>query len=119
MGQRGIAVAVRRFEAATSGTKSMASLPLSERSSSRTWPAASPVSACSRSVTTRAPALMNGLRGMPFSYSNCTRELNGLPEGSRPTPRHICSPSRESARARANTLDMDCVENGCCQSPTP
>lgn len=80
---------------------------------------ASPVSAWSRSVTTRAPALMNGLRGMPFSYSNCTRELNGLPEGSLPTPRHICSPSRESARARANTLDMDWVENGCCQSPTP
>ena len=47
-------------------------------------PAASPVWVCRRSVTTRAPALMKGLRGMPFSYSSCTRELNGLPEGSRP-----------------------------------
>ncbi len=70
-------------------------------------------------MTTSAPALMNGLRGMPFSYSSCTRELKGLPEGSRPTPRQIRSPSRESARARANTLVMDCAENGCRHSPTP
>jgi hypothetical protein len=30
---------------------------------------------------------MNGFRGMPCSYSSWTTELNGLPEGSRPTRR--------------------------------
>lgn len=70
-------------------------------------------------MTTRAPALMNGLRGMPFSYSSWTRELKGLPEGSRPTCSQRSSPSRARSRARVNTLVMDCVENGSRQSPTP
>ena len=38
-----------------------------------------------------APVLMKGLRGMPFSYSSCTMELKGEPDGSRP---------------RANTFEM-------------
>lgn len=70
-------------------------------------------------MTTSAPALMNGLRGMPFSYSSCTSELNGLPEGSRPTRSHSASPPSASARASAKTLVMDWTEKGTCQSPTP
>lgn len=45
----------------------------------------------SRSLTTRAPALMKGLRGMPCSNSSCTRELKGWPEGSLPTRAQISS----------------------------
>ena len=33
----------------------------------------------------QAPALMNGLRGIPCSYSSWTSELNAVPDGSRPT----------------------------------
>ena len=64
------------------------------------------------SVTAMAPALMKGLRGMPRSSSSCTIELNGLPEGSRPTRRHSRSPMRPSARVRVKTLVMLWTENG-------
>ena len=80
---------------------------------------ASPVIRCRRSVTTRAPALMNGLRGMPCSYSSWTSELKGLPEGSRPTCSQRLSPSRARSRASVKTLVTDWVEKGCCHSPTP
>lgn len=106
-------------EAATSASKPTSGLPLSSRRNSSSSLLASPVRVWSRSVTTSAPALMNGLRGMPFSYSSCTSELNGLPDGSRPTRSHRLSPPSASARARANTLVMDCAENGTRQSPTP
>ena len=56
--------------------------------------------------TGRAPALMNGLRGRPCSYSSCTKELNGLPEGSRPTAFHISSPMRRVTIARVNTFEI-------------
>ncbi len=70
-------------------------------------------------MTTSAPALMNGLRGMPFSYSSWTKELKGLPDGSRPTCSQSASPSRVRSSARVKTLVRDCVENGSRQSPTP
>jgi hypothetical protein len=43
------------------------------------------------SVTAIAPALMNGFRGMPRSYSSWTTELNGLPDGlaADPTPQPV------------------------------
>src|SRR5512133_1375769 len=68
-------------EAATSGSTSTAALPLSARRKARRVPRESPVSDSRRSMRMRAPALMKGFRGMPFSYSSCTSELNGLPEG--------------------------------------
>lgn len=71
------------------------------------------------SVTTSAPALMKGLRGIPFSYSSCTSELKGLPDGSRPTRSHWLSSPCAMASARAKTLVIDWVEKGGCQSPTP
>ena len=40
------------------------------------------------SVTTIAPGLIKGLRGLPRSLSSWTIELNALPEGSRPTLSH-------------------------------
>ena len=58
------------------------------------------------SVTTSAPALMNGLRGTPCSYSSCTSELNGLPDGSLPTRCHSASPYTASTRASMNALEM-------------
>ncbi len=106
-------------EAATSASKPRSGFPLSSWRNFRSSLLASPVRVCSRSVTTSAPALMNGLRGMPFSYSSCTRELNGLPDGSRPTFSHRLSPPSASARARAKTLVIDWAENGTSQSPTP
>ena len=80
--------------------------------------AASPVTRCSRSVTTSAPALMNGLRGRPCSWSSCSSELNGLPDGSRDTLRQISSPSCAITRARLKTLEMLCTEKRVSQSPT-
>ncbi len=68
-------------------------------------------------MMTSAPALMNGLRGMPCSYSSWTRELNGLPEGSLPTRRQTASPSRASVRARVKTLEMLWMEKGIQLSP--
>ena len=44
------------------------------------------------SQVTMAPALINGLRGMPFSNSSCVSELNAVPEGSLPTLLHSSSP---------------------------
>jgi len=64
-----------------------------------------------------APALMNGLRGRPFSCSSWTIELNELPEGSRPTPLQTASPSLPSAKARVNTFDTLWIENPVAASP--
>ena len=69
------------------------------------------------SVTAIAPALMNGLRGTPRSRSSWTIELNGLPEGSRPTRRHSRSPIMPSASVRVNTFEMLWIENGVSASP--
>ncbi len=80
---------------------------------------ASPVSVWSRSVTTSAPALMKGLRGMPFSHSSCTSELNGVPDGSRPTRFQMSSLSLAMTSASEKAFDMDWTENGTSQSPTP
>ncbi len=81
------------------------------------------VSACTKrlhstSVTTSAPALINGLRGLPCSYSSCTSELKALPEGSRPTRCHRSSPSNWNASVQANSLEMLWMENGTAASPT-
>ncbi len=71
----------------------------------------------SRSDTTIAPALMNGLRGMPASVSNWTIELNALPDGSRPTRFHKASPTRPSAMVSVKTLQMLWIEKGSSASP--
>lgn len=81
------------------------------------------VSACTKrrhstSVTTSAPALMNGLRGMPFSCSSCTSELKALPDGSRPTRCHSDSPSSWKARVHANSLEMLWMEKSVSACPT-
>ena len=76
------------------------------------------VSPASRvSVTTRAPALISGLRGTPCSRSSWTIELNAEPDGSWPTRRQRSAPLRPSAIARVNTFDMLWMENGVCASP--
>ena len=67
----------------------------------------------------RAPALMKGFRGIPLSYSSCTSELKGLPEGSRPTRFQRASPSRASTSARVKAFETLCTEKGSCQSPLP
>jgi hypothetical protein len=64
-----------------------------------------------------APALMNGLRGMPRSVSSCTSELNGLPEGSRPMRCHSASPCARIASVSENTLEMLWMEKGTALSP--
>ena len=69
------------------------------------------------SVTAIAPALMKGLRGLPRSRSSCTIELNGLPEGSRPTRRQSRSPTMPSASVRVKTFEMLWIENGVSLSP--
>ena len=66
---------------------------------------------------TMAPALMNGLRGMPFSCSSWTIELNGLPDGSRPTRCHSASPTLPSASVSVNTFEMLWIENASSASP--
>ncbi len=109
----------RASEEATASSTSMPSFPASARRKSRTAPTASPVSSSRRSVTTSAPALMNGLRGIPCSVSNCTNELNGFPDGSRPTRLHSSSPPSASASASVNSFDTLCTENGVSQSPAP
>ena len=63
-------------------------------------------------MTAIAPALMKGLRGMPCSHSSWTMELNGLPEGSRPTRRHSRSPTLPSASVSVKTFEMLWIENG-------
>jgi hypothetical protein len=69
------------------------------------------------SVTAMAPALMKGFLGMPCSYSSWTTELNGLPEGSRPTRRHSRSPTLPRARVSVKTFEMLWIENGVSLSP--
>ena len=69
------------------------------------------------SVTAMAPALMNGLRGMPRSNSSWTMELKGLPEGSRPTRCHSRSPTLPSASVSVKTFEMLWIENGVSLSP--
>ena len=59
-----------------------------------------------------APALMKGLRGLPCSYSSCTRELNAVPEGSLPIRSHRRSPLMLRAMASENTLEILCIEKG-------
>ena len=59
-----------------------------------------------------APALMKGLRGLPFSNSSWTIELNAVPDGSRPTVVHSPSPTMPSASVSVNTLEMLWMENG-------
>ena len=54
---------------------------------------------------------MNGLRGMPFSYSSCTSELNVVPDGSRPMRVQSLSPSSCIAIVSVNTLEMLWIEN--------
>ncbi len=61
---------------------------------------------------------MNGLRGLPASASSWISELNGVPEGSRPTRFHTRSPSSCKAITSVNSLEMDWIENGTCASPT-
>jgi len=68
-------------------------------------------------VTAIAPALMKGLRGMPRSYSSWTTELNGLPEGSRPTRRHNRSPALPKASVSVKTFEMLWIENAVSLSP--
>jgi hypothetical protein len=55
---------------------------------------------------------MKGLRGTPCSRSSCTIELNGVPEGSRPTRRQSVSPTLPSAWVSANTFETLWIENG-------
>jgi hypothetical protein len=69
------------------------------------------------SVTTSAPALISGFRGTPFSASSWTMELNGEPEGSRPTRVHKSAPERFSAMVSVKTLEMLWIENGTFASP--
>jgi hypothetical protein len=64
-----------------------------------------------------APALMKGLRGLPFSNSSCTMELNAVPEGSRPTRAHRLSPIMPSASVSVKTFEMLCIEKACSASP--
>ena len=64
------------------------------------------------SVTAMAPALMKGLRGLPRSNSSWTMELNGLPDGSRPTRCHRLSPILPSASVSVKTLETLWMENG-------
>src|SRR5579859_5437536 len=70
-----------------------------------------------QSVTTSAPALMNGLRGTPASYSSWTSELNLLPDGSLPQRVHSSSPTRLIASIRVKALEMLWIENGSSASP--
>ena len=69
-------------------------------------------------MQTSAPGLMNGLRGLPFSASSWTSELNGVPEGSRPTRVQTFSPSSCSAITSVNSLEIDWIENATRASPT-
>ena len=55
---------------------------------------------------------MKGLRGMPRSRSSWTIELNGLPDGSRPTRCHSRSPTLPSASVSVKTFEMLWIENG-------
>ena len=66
---------------------------------------------------TIAPALMNGLRGMPFSVSSWISELNRMPEGSLPTLFHSSSGTHSIASARAKSLEIDWIEKGVSASP--
>ena len=79
--------------------------------------ASAPRTPSSRSETAIAPALMNGLRGMPCSLSSCSSELNGLPEGSRWIRSQSASPSRRIARVSVNSLETLWIENGTALSP--
>src|SRR5271166_4421743 len=89
---------------ATALSTNMASSSASERTKRTVAPIASRGCAPARrmSVTTREPALMNGLRGTPCSYSSWTIELKALPDGSRPTRRHNASPTLPRAKVSAN-----------------
>ena len=44
-------------------------------------------------------------------------ELNGMPEGSRPTRFHSLSPTMPSARVRVKTFETLWIENGVSLSP--
>ena len=44
-------------------------------------------------------------------------ELNGLPEGSRPTRCHSLSPTLPNASVSVKTFEMLWIENGMSQSP--
>ena len=76
-------------------------------------------SRCERitSAVTKAPALMNGLRGLPCSYSSCTSELNADPEGSFPMRVHRSLPKMLRAMASENTFAMLCIENFTSEAP--
>ena len=60
---------------------------------------------------------MSGLRGLPFSASSWTIELNGEPDGSRPTRFHSAAFTRSSASESVNTLEMLWIEKGSSASP--
>jgi len=59
---------------------------------------------------TKAPALIKGFLGIPFSFSNCVKELKGSPEGSTSTRFQILLPCF-LANARLKTLEILCIEN--------
>lgn len=79
-----------------------------------------------------APALMNGLRGTPFSCSSWTRELNAEPDGSRRTQcqsrRHrraepvqgrkplICSGLKRAGRPCQSQIPVHRCRKSPCQS---
>jgi hypothetical protein len=60
---------------------------------------------------------MNGLRGLPCSFSSCTSELNGLPEGSRPMRSHSASPMRCIESVSVKSFETLWIENGTSPSP--
>ena len=60
----------------------------------------------STSAKTIAPALINGLRGLPLSYSSCTSELKAEPDGSLPMRVHRSLPKMLRAIANENTFDI-------------
>jgi hypothetical protein len=73
--------------------------------------------AISASVTTMAPALMNGLRGMPCSASSWTMELNREPTVRAPPASTGRRPGAAAPASSVNTLEMLWIENGIQASP--
>ena len=68
-------------------------------------------------IRARRVVLAAGLRGTPRSRSSWTMELNGLPEGSRPTRSQSFSPTFSSTMVRVKTLEILWMENRSSASP--
>ena len=49
---------------------------------------------------------MKGFLGIPLSFSNCTKELNAVPEGSTPNRFHKFSPSNLYASVNEKTFEI-------------